>query len=257
MRSTNPALNDKTFARERVMAFDPSVLGSRPAPPATMTLDGVVQKTVLLLVLLVASGAVGWSTVHRTSETVSLPGWLGLAAVVAFGVAVVTIFRPRVARFTAPAYAVLEGLVAGAVSALYEAAFHGIVLQAVVLTVGISVALLAAFATGRLRVTERFRLVVVASTFAILAVYLFDLVARLFGSAIPFIHSAGPVGILFSLAVCAIASLNLVLDFDFIQRGIAAGTARHMEWYAGFAVCVHLVWLYLELLRLLSKLRGR
>jgi uncharacterized YccA/Bax inhibitor family protein len=152
---------------------------------------------------------------------------------------------------------VLEGLVAGAVSAIYEASFKGIVLQAVVMTVAIAAGLLAAFASGRLRVTQRFRLVVVSATFAVLAVYLFDLVAHLLGASIPFIHDAGPVGILFSLAVCVIAALNLVLDFDFIQRGIATGTARHMEWYAGFAVCVHLVWLYLELLRLLSRLRSR
>ena len=149
----------------------------------------------------------------------------------------------------------LEGLVAGALSAAYETAFDGIVLQAVVLTVAIAVALLVAFVTGRIRVTERFRLVVVSATFAILVVYLFDLVARLFGSSIPFIHSAGALGILFGLGVCVVAALNLVLDFDLISRGIATGAARHMEWYAGFAICLHLVWLYLELLRLLARLR--
>lgn len=254
MHSTNPALNEQTFARERVV----TIAAGRPGAGtrATMSLDGVVQKIALLLGLLVAGGAVGWSLVD-TGGGAAIPAWLGAAALVAFGLAVLTVFVPRLARFTAPAYAVLEGLVAGAVSALYESAFDGIVLQAVVLTLGVAVALLVAFATGRLRVTDRFRLVVVSATFAIVAVYLFDLVARLFGAQVPYIHGAGPVGILFGLAVCVVAALNLVLDFDFIQKGIAGGTARHMEWYAGFAVCVHLVWLYLELLRLLARLRSR
>ena len=148
----------------------------------------------------------------------------------------------------------LEGLVAGALSAAYETAFDGIVLQAVVLTVAIAVALLVAFATGRIRVTERFRLVVVSATFAILVVYLFDLVARLFGYSIPFIHSAGALGILFGLGVCVVAALNLVLDFDLIQTGVDRGAPKAMEWYGAFALMVTLVWIYVEFLRLLSYL---
>lgn len=259
--SSNPALNERTFARERVVTLDPSAIGAAgPAGAvrtATMTLDGVVQKTVLLLALVVGGGAIGWSQVTRSEETINVPAWLPVAALVAFGVALVTIFRPRTARITAPIYAVLEGAAVGAISALYEAEFKGIVLQAVLLTVGVSAALLWAFATGRIQVTEKFRMVVFAATFAVLAVYLVDLLAHLFGSTIPFIHSSGPMGILFSGAVCVVAALNLLLDFDFIRRGIAAGTAKSMEWYAGFAIVLHLVWLYLELLRLLSRLRSR
>lgn len=252
----NPALNDKTFLKERVQVIDPY---GRPVPATgrrtTMSLDGVVQKTALLLGLLVAAGAVGWSQVDRTSG--SFPLWVLPALFVALGLAVATIFAPRIAHITAPLYAVVEGVVVGAVSAAYEAQFSGIVVQAVLLTVGIAVALLALFATGRIRVTQKFRLIVIAATFAVMATYLVDLVAHLFGSSIPFIHDSGPLGILFSGVVIVIASLNLILDFDFIQRGIEAGTARHMEWYAGFAVLVHLVWLYLEVLRLLSRLQRR
>ena len=255
--SSNPALNERTFARERVVAVDPSLLGTAPTRTATMTIDGVVQKTALLLVLTVAAGAVGWSTVTRSAETVNIPAWLPVAAIAAFAVAILAIFRPRTARITGPAYAMLEGLVVGAISAAYEAEFNGIVLQAVLLTVGIAAALLVAFATGRIQVTEKFRTVVYTATFAVLLVYLVDLVAHLLGSRIPFIHSGGPMGILFSGAVCVVAALNLLLDFDFIRRGIAAGTAKSMEWYAGFAVVLHLVWLYLELLRLLARLRSR
>jgi uncharacterized YccA/Bax inhibitor family protein len=256
MATSNPALNERTFARERVVAVDPSALdGGRRV--ATMTLDGVVQKTALLLFLVVAAGAVGWRGVTRTPDTINVPAWLPIAAIAAFGVALLTIFRPRSARITAPLYAILEGSVVGAISAVYEARFNGIVLQAVLLTIGIAVALLAAFATGRIRVTEKFRMVVISATFAVLVLYLVDLVAHLLGSQIPFMHSGGPMGILFCGAVCVVAALNLLLDFDFIQRGIAAGTARSMEWYAGFAVVLHLVWLYLELLRLLSRLRSR
>ena len=256
--SSNPALNERTFAKERVVTVDPYAFGgAQPTRTATMTLDGVVQKTALLLALVVGAGAVGWSTVSRSAETISIPAWLPIAAIGAFAVALVTIFRPRTARVTAPMSAILEGLVVGAISAIYEAEFKGIVLQAVLLTVGVTAALLYAFASGKIQVTEKFRMVVFSATFAVLAVYLVDLVAHLLGSQIPFIHSSGPIGILFSAAVCVIAALNLLLDFDFIRRGIAAGTAKSMEWYAGFAVVLHLVWLYLELLRLLARLRSR
>src|SRR2546423_11786947 len=142
----NPVLNEKTFARERVVTFDPAAgaTGRR----TTMSLDGVVQKPALLLALVVASGTVGWQAVDRRPEGITFPAWILPLGLAAFGVAILTFFRPRLAPATAPAYALTEGLVAGAISAVYEARFQGIVLQAIGLTIAVTVALLGAFATG-------------------------------------------------------------------------------------------------------------
>jgi uncharacterized YccA/Bax inhibitor family protein len=180
-----------------------------------------------------------------------------LVLIGALGVAVLTIFKPLLARFTAPLYAVLEGAVLGALSAAYEFRFDGIVLQAVGLTVGVFVVMLVAYATRLVKVTERFRMGVVAATGAVFVVYLVTMVMRLFGADVPFVHDTGLIGILFSLAVVAIAALNLVLDFDYIEQGVARQAPKQLEWYAGFGLLVTIVWLYLELLRLLSKLRSR
>lgn len=254
-RSSNPALNDKTFAPERLHTIT-------SVPPeqtwrTTMTINGVVMKSLALLVLLLGGAAFGWSATEQTEAGVQLPGWLFAVLLVALGVAVVTIFRPLWARFTAPAYAVLEGAVLGSISAAYESRFDGIVLQAVGLTIGVFVLMLVLYGTGVIQPTEKFRTGVLVATGAVMLVYVVSLVARAFGSDIPMIHESGPVGILFSLAVVGIASLNLILDFDFIDRGVASGAPKAMEWYAGFGLLVTIVWLYLELLRLLSKLRSR
>jgi uncharacterized YccA/Bax inhibitor family protein len=171
--------------------------------------------------------------------------------------ALFTIFKKEWSAFTAPAYAVAEGLSLGAVSALFEVRYPGIVLQAVGLTFGTLAALLVAYKTGVIKATENFKLGVVAATGAIALFYLFGFVLRLFGITMPLIHSSGTFGILFSLGVVVVAALNLVLDFDFIEEGAARGAPKYMEWYAAFGLMVTLVWLYLEVLRLLSKLQDR
>jgi len=158
---------------------------------------------------------------------------------------------------TAPVYALLEGLCLGALSGFFETQFPGIVLQAVGLTFGTLLALLVAYKSGVIKATENFKLGVVAATGGIALVYIATLVLGFFGVAIPFIHGSGPLGILFSLFVVVIAALNLVLDFDFIESGAAQGAPRFMEWYAAFGLMVTLIWLYLEILRLLAKLRSR
>jgi uncharacterized YccA/Bax inhibitor family protein len=254
-RSSNPALNDKTFAPERLHTI--TGVPVEQSWRTTMTLDGVILKCLVLLALLVGGGAYGWSATERTEVGIKLPGWLLPVLFLALGVAIATIFRPMWARFTAPAYAVLEGAVLGAISAIYEAEFHGIVLQAVGLTIGVFALMLMLYGTGRIRATEKFRTGVITATGAVMLVYVVTLVARIFGADVPMIHEAGPVGILFSLAVVAIASMNLILDFDFVERGVRSGAPKQMEWYAGFGLLVTIVWLYLELLRLLSKLRSR
>jgi uncharacterized YccA/Bax inhibitor family protein len=285
----NPALNEKTFAPERFRTVDPGaadrIFGERgrtgraadplnPGPGITepadvtarpgaeawrerMTLDGVVLRGLILAPILLATGWFGWQSVERTELGVSAPGWLLLALLAGLGVAMVTIFKPRVSPYTAPAYAALEGLVLGAVSALYEARYEGIVLQAVMLTGAVFAIMLALYSKRIVKVDDRLRKGIVAATGAVLVVYLVSMVMRIFGAEIPLIHEAGPVGILFSLVVVGIASANLLLDFDLIEKGVENGAPKWMEWYAAFGLLVTLVWLYLELLRLLSKLRSR
>lgn len=286
----NPALNEKTFAPERFGRVDPGAAdrifgrgqgrsdagGPLTAEPGVtepaeaqggrgggeawrdrMTLDGVVLRGLILFPILLATGWFGWQSVGRTELGISTPGWLLPVLLVAFGVAMVTIFKPRLSPYTAPAYAALEGLVLGAVSALYEIRYQGIVLQAVMLTGAVFALMLGLYSKRIVKVDDRLRRGIIAATGAVMVVYLLSFVLRLFGAEVPFIHESSPIGILFSLVVVGIASANLLLDFDLIEKGVENGAPKWMEWYAAFGLLVTLVWLYLELLRLLSKLRSR
>lgn len=176
-----------------------------------------------------------------------------IAVIVGF----VTIFKKEWAPVTAPAYALCEGLFIGGISAIFEMRFPGIVMQAVALTFGTLFCLLMAYKSGVIKATENFKLGIVAATGAICVIYLVSFVMGFFGASIPMIHSSGPMGIIFSLVVVTIAALNLVLDFDFIEKGATMGIPKYMEWYAAFGLVVTLVWLYIEILRLLAKLQSR
>ncbi len=265
----NPALNEKTFAPERVRRLDPGVAGVAGVPVAgapagteewrtRMTLDGVVLRSAILLPILLATGWLGWRSVDADAfEGPRIPGWLMLAVLAGFGIAIVTVIKPRLAQYTAPVYAAIEGLVLGAISGVYNAAYEGIVVQAVMLTVAVFALMLFLYQQRIVRVTNKVRSVVMTATMAVAGVYLLSMVLNLFGAQVPYIHGSGPIGILFSLAVVGLASYNLLLDFDLIEHGVRNGAPKWMEWYAAFGLLVTLVWLYLELLRLLAKLRDR
>ena len=246
MRSGNPALNDKTFldvGRGTIVSGE------------AMTLSGTVNKTGLLLLILVACGAFTWSLFTPENPGAVVPWAIG-GAIGGLVLALVTCFKAEWSPVTAPMYAAAEGLFVGAVSAIFEASYPGIVVQAVTLTLGILASLLMAYKSGLIKATENFKLGVVAATGGIFLVYLANMVLRLFGmDGFGFIHESGVFGIGFSLFVVVIASLNLVLDFDFIESGVDAGAPKYMEWYGAFGLTVTLVWLYLEILRLLAKLR--
>ena len=240
MRSGNPALNEKVFSATQAAA------GEEP-----MTLQGAVQKTAILLLLVVAASCLTWGQL-RVSPAYAMK-WSMVWAVIGFVVAMVTVFKKSWAPVTAPIYAVVEGLTLGVLSSLFELQYPGVVIQAVGLTFGTLAALLAAYASGLIKATQNFRLGVVAATGGICILYLVDLVMAFFGHRIPMIHESGWLGIGFSAFVVVIAALNLVLDFDFIEQGAQSNQAKYMEWYAGFGLIVTLVWLYLEILRLLAK----
>lgn len=237
VRSGNPALTDATFRSLPRVAGD------------AMTLQGTVNKTGFALLVVVAGAAITWNTGSPLLMILGLFG--GLV------VGLVTAFKKTWAPFTTLPYAFLEGLFLGGISRQYAAQYEGIVPLAVGLTFGTLAALLAAYSSRLIRVTENFRLGVVAATGGIALFYLVSIGLSFFGIRIPYIHESGPIGILFSLVVVGIASMNLVLDFDFIERGSAMGAPKFMEWYGAFGLLVTLIWLYLELLRLLSKIMGK
>jgi len=227
--------------------------GAFAPPGTTMTIEGTVNKTSLLLLLLVLSAGSTWVL---TDPPASFGLMLG-AVLVGFVVALVTIFRPQVSPWTAPVYALLEGVFLGAISEVYESSFSqpGIVLQAVGATVAVFAVMLMLYRARLIRVTQRFRAIVLTATLGIGLFYLVSIVLSLFGARVPFLYDATPIGIGLSVVICGVAALNLVLDFDFIERGAQAGAPRFMEWYGAFGLLVTLVWLYLELLRLLGRLR--
>lgn len=256
-RTGNPALNDKTF--EDALNQGGGGLaglqgGSVVARDDVMTLDGTVGKSAILLAILLAAASWTWYLVSVANPAVMLFTWGG--AIAGFVVGLVAIFNKKSAPITAPLYAICEGLFLGGVSALFEGQYQYIVIQATALTVGIFGTLLMAYASKLIKATENFKLGVVAATGGIALVYLVSIVLGFFHVSVPFIHSSGPIGIGFSLFVVVIAALNLVLDFDFIESGCEMRAPKYMEWYAGFGLLVTLVWLYLEILRLLAKLRG-
>lgn len=243
-----------------------------PAAPSagpTLRRGGVASATAVLLGIICVTGIVGWNAVTTITEpafeggrvvervTPQVPAWIFGAVIAGLVLAVISFIKPGVARITAPLYAVAEGLFVGAISKYYEVQYENIVVQAVGLTIGVFAMMLVLYATGRIRVTPRFRLGIIAATGGVALIYLVSFVARLFGADVPFIHDNGLVGIGFSLVVVVIAALNLTLDFDFIDRAERAGAPRHMEWFAALGLVVTLVWLYLEILRLLAKLRSR
>lgn len=244
MRTANPVLNEKTF-------FNYSMGSS----VNYMTLDGTVNKSLILLLLVIITSAISWNL----TTTVPALAW-GLfigATILGLIIALVTIFKHTWAPITAPIYALVEGVVLGVISSIFEQQFPGIVFQAVLLTFGTLAVLLFVYKSGWIRVTENFKLGLIAATGAVFLIYLATFILGFFGITIPYIHSNGLIGIGFSLIVVVIAALNLVLDFDFIEKGAEHRAPKYMEWYAAFGLMVTLIWLYIEILRLLSKVRSR
>ncbi|MGE0487928.1 MAG: Bax inhibitor-1/YccA family protein [Vulcanimicrobiota bacterium] len=245
LRTGNPTLSERTFAQWQTTIQE---------VPQRMSLDGTVHRTFFLLCLVVAAAGSVWGLIDSNPDLL-FPVCIG-GSLTGFVLALVTIFKKEWSPYTSPFYAGAEGLVLGTLSSIFERAYPGIVLQAVGLTFGTLFCLLLAYRSGLIKPTENFKLGVVAATGGIALVYLVSIGLRFFGTDVPFIHDAGAAGIGFSLFVVVIAALNLVLDFDFIEQGVEHGAPKYMEWYAAFGLVVTLIWLYLEILRLLAKIRS-
>ena len=253
MPSGNPALNARTFNQWEGMRVATDV--DARAARGTMTLQGTAAKTGLLALFVCLSALFVFVLLITGRAQYVWPLFIvGIIGSLVF--MLITIFKKNWAPVTAPIYAILEGLVLGVISVLFEAMFPGIVFQAIVLTMSVLGAMLLCYYTGLIKPTENLKLGIFAATGGIFLFYLIAMVMSLFGQRMPLIYDTGPFGILFSLIVVGIAALNLVIDFDFIERGVELQAPKYMEWYAAFGLMVTLVWLYLEILRLLAKSRS-
>ena len=237
-RSGNPVLNKSTFLSSDVQS-------------EKMTINGTVNKTLISLILLITSGYYCFTSI---SPIIIIGGAIG-----GLIVAIITIFKKEWAPITVPIYALLEGCFLGGISYMYNTMYEGIVSNAIFLTIGILLSLLFAYKSGWIKPTENFKLGLVAATGGIFIVYLVNFVMSFFGGqmGIMDINNSSMFSIGFSLFVVVIASLNLVLDFDFTEEGAEKGAPKYMEWYGAFGLLVTLIWLYLEILRLLAKLNSR
>ena len=238
LRSGNPVLTKNTFNS----GLDVS---------ETMTINGTVNKTAISLFLLIGTGYFTFGVIN--------PIILIVCGIGGFITAIVTVFKKQWAPITVPIYAILEGGLLGGVSFMYNSMYNGIVTDAIFLTVGILLSLLFAYRSGLIKPTENFKLGIFAATGGIAIVYIINMVMGFFGSSMGVmqIDNASPMSIGFSVVVVVIAALNLVLDFDFIEEGAESGAPKYTEWYGAFGLLVTLIWLYLEILRLLAKLNSR
>ncbi|TMG70219.1 MAG: Bax inhibitor-1/YccA family protein [Chloroflexi bacterium] len=238
-RSGNPVLRGNTFEGL-------STTGER------MTIDGTVNRSFALVAILLVGAGI---------SIITSPGLAILGAVVGFVLALVTVFKKEWSPVTAPLYALAEGVFLGGFSVIFEAEYPGIVIPAVSLTVAIFIAFLLIYRTHLIRVTDKLRIGIVAATGGVVLLYLADLVLNLVGVHVSYLNEAvagsGLLGIAVNVLVIGIAAFNLLLDFDFIERGVAAAAPKYMEWYAAFGLLVTLVWLYVEVLRLLARARRR
>jgi uncharacterized YccA/Bax inhibitor family protein len=274
----NPALSQKRFddiAKEDQAGWAAPVALAHAEetgtpPPATrvshMTANGAFAKTFVLFLIVVAGGAFAWSQTPDPTTSISATGvvttniefpvWTWIALFVGFGLAMVCIFRPKASPFLAPLYALAEGIFLGALSKAFESQWDGIVFQAVLATIAVFFATLALYVFGVVKVTRKFQMIVIGATAGVFVLYLGTFLLSLFGADISFWNSPSPLGIAISVVICVIASLNLFLDYEFISQSSKAGAPKYMEWYGAFGLMVTLVWLYLEVLRLLAKLRS-
>jgi len=252
-KTSNPALGQNTFSDVARAQYGGNLIDAS----ARMTLSGAINKTGILLLCCIATAAWTWNLFLETHNPAAVAPEMLIGVFGGLIVAFVTIFKKEWSAITAPIYALLEGLVLGGLSAVLNARYPGIAIEAVGLTFGTLFVMLFLYKSGVIKVTQKFRIGVFAATGGIMLFYLAEMLLGFFGINFTTVNGASGIGIAFSLFVVAIAALNLVLDFDFVEQGVTCGVPKYMEWYAGFGIMVTLVWLYIEILNLLAKMRSR
>lgn len=247
MQSNNPALNANTFNSRYT-----NVIGDN----SVMTMNGTVNKSAILLAILIGAAIYPWYQIKTGNISMLMPMLL-IGLIGGLVLSFVTIFKPSFSPITAPLYAIFEGVLLGAVSAIYDEKFHGIALQALMLTVGVLSLMLFLYRTKIIRVTEGFKIGMLCAMGAIGLLYFTNFILGLFGIHLSFMTDSSPLSIGLSCIIVGVASLNLILNFDVIETGVNAGSPKYMEWYGAFGLMLALVWLYMEILSLLAKLKGR
>lgn len=248
MRSSNPALITNPFSGGFGLVSESNA----------MTVRGTINKTLILLMLVLLPAAWVWKQFYTTGHSSgAMQGFLYGGLFAGFALLLLTVFKKNWAPITAPLYAVAEGLFLGVISGIFEQSYPGIVIQAISLSIATLLVMLVSYQSGWIRPTERFKWGVIGATGAIAVVYLVTMILGFFHVNVSFINGSGTLSILFSLFVVGIAALNFILDFDFIEQGSRGGVPKYMEWYGAFALMVTLIWLYIEMLRLLAKLNDR
>jgi len=249
-KTSNPVMSEKAFGKQRVAAESQA-----------MTINGTINKTALMLLLIIAAAIYTWNKFFgaaspEAGQSAVVP-WLLVGGIGGLITALVTVFRPQSSSVSVPVYAVFEGLLLGGISAIFESMYPNIVMRAVALTLAVFAAMLFLYRSGIIKVTKKFMMGVFAATAGVALVYFVSFIAGFFGAEMGFLYGNSNFSIGFSLVVVGIAALNLVLDFAFIERAAESGAPKYMEWYGAFGLMVTLIWLYLEMLRLLSKLASR
>ena len=249
-KSSNPALTENKF---KVTVLD----GVYNAD--AMTLKGTLNKFGFLVLIVVATSFYSWKEAAEGGNVMPMM-WGGILG--GLGVAILLTFKKEWAMYLAPVYAFLQGLFIGSISALYSAAFAkvapNLVMNAVGLTLAVSVGMYFLYSFRIIKATQKFKSIIISATVGIMLFYVMVMVMRMFGmGGMAFLHEGSLIGIGFSLFVVSIAALNLIIDFDMIEKGSEMGAPKYMEWYGAFGLLVTIVWLYIEMLRLLSKLSSR
>ena len=238
-KSKNPLINEEKLQK---MTFD-------AVDYVPMTLKGAINKTYILTGILLIAAMIGF--------TMPSPLFLIGGAIGGFIVVIISVFKKEKSAVLAPIYAILEGLFVGAISAIYATAYNGIILQAIMLTISMLIIMLVVYSSGWIKVTNKFRIGVFMATGGVMLVYLLSFVLSFFGINMPYIHESGTIGIILSLVIIGIASLNLLLDFDNFEKGAQYKLPQYMEWFFAMGLLITLVWIYLEFLRLLAKLNRK
>jgi len=272
----NPVFNDATIKNAQQAGWAAPAAGSHTTTQPVsdgavsgwqraMTVNGTISASAVLLVLLIISGAFGWQAAEGPTvvdsdgiaqETFQFPAIAMVGIIVGFIAVIASSFKPTLAKFLGPVYALGYGFAVGAISKGYETFYDGIVVQAVLGTVSVLMVMLVLYRTRIIKVTDKFRRAVIFATLGVMVLYLFSWILSMFGTTLPFLNGDNmALSIGFSVLVCGLAAANLALDFDFIERGVNAGLPKTYEWVAALGLVVTLVWLYLELLRLISYLR--
>lgn len=245
----NPVLSEKIFRKEAV-----------EYSAGTMTAKGTAMKSLLLLIMVLAGASYTWKIFYEAINPASVQPWLWGGAIGGFVIAMIISFKPNLAQYLAPIYAVLEGLFLGAISAMFSQAFAesapGIVINAVLLTMLTAFVMFLVYRTGLIKVNDKFIRIISIAVGAIALYYFVTIILSLFGVNLVMLHNSGPLSIGISLVIIGVAAFSLMLDFNFIEKASAAGAPKYMEWYGAFGLMVTLIWLYLEILKLLAKFAG-